>query len=251
MDKTLIARLLPAALICKGFIKEMNDCNYEKYLLEIVNKCDHFSEKSHGISYSAPEQESHGECDCISPDYSLDFKLIAGETLMCARNELSTSITRINDAIMVFGRPKKDKPFKATQIHVALRSFSLEELKEIRNKPIRKQGIEQDILSVLNTLEKKKNLLLFFPYEFYYENEIDCNSAIEEIISALSNDFMNALKYRFEIANQFDTYLTFIYAEYFIIAVTDKGTLSFIEKIPTKCSQTFTQLKDISEIGQL
>lgn len=37
MDMTLTAKLLPAALICKGFINGMADCDYEIYLREVVN----------------------------------------------------------------------------------------------------------------------------------------------------------------------------------------------------------------------
>lgn len=37
MDKTLTLKLLPAALICKGFIGGMANCNYEIYLREVVN----------------------------------------------------------------------------------------------------------------------------------------------------------------------------------------------------------------------
>ena len=48
MDKTLTAKLLPAALICKGFITGMADCDYEIYLREIVNASAHFKGKSSG-----------------------------------------------------------------------------------------------------------------------------------------------------------------------------------------------------------
>ena len=42
MDKTLTAKLLPAALICKGFITGMADCDYEIYLREVVNASIYF-----------------------------------------------------------------------------------------------------------------------------------------------------------------------------------------------------------------
>lgn len=54
MDKTLTAKLLPAALICKGFITGMADCDYEIYLREVVNASTHFKSKSNGLVYTAP-----------------------------------------------------------------------------------------------------------------------------------------------------------------------------------------------------
>ena len=79
-DKSLRLHLLPSELIVKGFVKGEEQCNYEYYLLELVNQSSFFISLSHGQRYSAPESEAHGECDCISDAYQLDFKLIGGNT---------------------------------------------------------------------------------------------------------------------------------------------------------------------------
>lgn len=131
MDKTLTAKLLPAALICKGFITGMADCDYEIYLREVVNASIYFKSKSDGQVYTAPPDESHGEWDCISENYSLDFKLIASETALRARNLFSDGIYQMAEGVTAYCGPKVDadnpkyKPIQATRIFAALRSIRI------------------------------------------------------------------------------------------------------------------------------
>ncbi|SHO48699.1 hypothetical protein [Anaerocolumna xylanovorans] len=65
-DKILREKLLPSELIIKDFVKGEPECNYENYLLEIVNKSSFFREKSEEENFVSPQIESNGECDCNS-----------------------------------------------------------------------------------------------------------------------------------------------------------------------------------------
>ena len=162
MDKTLTAKLLPAALICKGFITGMADCDYEIYLREVVNASIYFKSKSDGQVYTAPLDESHGEWDCISENYSLDFKLIASETALRARNLFSDGIYQMAEGVTAYCGPKVDadnpkyKPIQATRIFAALRSVDLAELKSIRKSKEKQQGIETDIKTSLDKGTQRK-----------------------------------------------------------------------------------------------
>lgn len=88
-DKSIQIETLPTELIISNFVEGDKDCNYEEYLLEFFNKSSFFLQKSNCKGYHAPSSESHGECDCISDSYSLDFKLAESETLFKAKRELS------------------------------------------------------------------------------------------------------------------------------------------------------------------
>lgn len=250
MDETLRARLLPAVLICKNFIEGMDDCNYEIYLRELVNASSYFRTKSNGLKYEAPKQEAHGECDCISESYELDFKLIASKTALQARNLFSGGIREIAKGVLGYGDPKmksdnpRYKPILATRIFAALRSLSLSELKSIRNRDLKKPGVEADIKALLETLETKKNVLLFFPYVFSTEKEYDVTA---DIIEAISHDFTEAFKYRNEAASPFDTYLTFLYDGYFVIAVVDENKLRFVDKVEEMSCPTYMKFKSYVE----
>ena len=250
MDETLRARLLPAVLICKNFIEGMDDCNYEIYLRELVNASSYFRTKSNGLKYEAPKQEAHGECDCISESYELDFKLIASKTALQARRLFSDGIRKTPMGDLAFGIPQmrsdnpRYKPISATRIFAALRSLSLSELKTIRKNDVKKPGVEADIKALLETLETKKNVLLFFPYVFSTEKEYDVTA---DIIEAISHDFTEAFKYRNEAASPFDTYLTFLYDGYFVIAVVDENKLRFVDKVEEMSCPTYMKFKSYVE----
>lgn len=255
MDETLTAKPLPAALICKGFIGGMADCDYEIYLREVVNASAFFRRKSNGEEYSAPLTESLGEWDCISDSYSLDFKLFASETALRARKLFSGGIYKMAEGVTAYCAPKiessnpKYKPIQATRIFAALRSLDMAELKVIRNSNAKKQGVDTDIKALLETLETQKNILMFFPYEFFTETDNDFTTVASEIITGLSNDFSETFKYRKDIAAQFDTYFVFIYAGHFVLAELCEGKMRLVETINEMSSPTYMKIKSYTEWG--
>lgn len=255
MDKTLTAKLLPAALICKGFITGMADCDYEIYLREVVNASIYFKSKSDGQVYTAPPDESHGEWDCISENYSLDFKLIVSETALRARNLFSDGIYQMAEGVTAYCGPKVDadnpkyKPIQATRIFAALRSVDLAELKSIRKSKEKQQGIETDIKALLDTLETQKHILMFFPYEFFTETDNDFSVVVSDIIEALTQDFSEVFKYRKEVAAQFDVYFTFLYEGHFILAELCENELKLVEAIKETSSPTYMKIKSYTEWG--
>lgn len=253
MGKTITAKLLPAALICKGFITGMADCDYEIFLREVVNASTHFKSKSNGLVYTAPSDESHGEWDCISENYSLDFKLIASETALRARNLFSSGIHKMAEGVTVYTVPKitssnpKYKPIHATRIFAALRSLDLAALKMIRNSKEKTQGIETDIRALLETLETQKHILMFFPYEFFTETDNDFSTVVSDVIEALSEDFSEAFEYRKEVSPEFDAYFMFIYAGKFVIMELCENELKLIDTVAETSSPTYMKLKGFTD----
>lgn len=211
-DKTLAERRLPAPLVIKNFVQGELECNYEKYLLELVNKCSFFLSKSNGKGYEAPTSESNGECDCISEQYHLDFKLLASKTELQATSVLSDQIILFCDGCYLITKPKiEHRTFQITFLHKALRDYDFDRLCAVRLNSPKKQGIENDICDLLDTLETKKHLLLFYPYIFSFANDHSFEDGVSQIIHALSDDFEVAMQYRHEVASGRDTYLAFIY----------------------------------------
>ncbi len=253
MDDTLTAKLLPAALICKGFINGMDDCDYEIYLREMVNASAYFRDKAGGKEYTAPPEEAHGEWDCISDCYSLDFKLIASETALRARNLFSGGIYKMAEGVTAYCAPKiessnpKYKPIQATRIFAALRSLNMAELKVIRNTNAKKQGIDTDIRALLETLETQKNILMFFPYEFFTETDNDFPTVTSDVIEALYQDFSEVLKYRKDVAPEFDTYFVFIYDRQFVLSEATGDMLRIIDTVEEKACLTYLKIKSYAE----
>ena len=212
-DKSMIAQLLPSEMIIKNYIHGDPDCNYERYLLEFVNASDFFRTKSGGDIYQSPESEENGQCDCIPTSYQLDFKLIASKTALQAKSILYPSKTEIVKGVFVTSEPKvKNGSIKATRIHAALREYDFEGLQKLRTTTIKKQGVENDIIELLKTLETRKHLLLFFPYKFIFNDIID---AIKLVLQTQSGEFTRVTDEDFyisatgEIATEFSIDCTF------------------------------------------
>lgn len=243
-DKTLIAHLLPPEMIIKNFIHGDPDCNYEKYLLEFVNSSTFFLAKSGGITYHCPESEESGQCDCISTRYQLDFKLIASKTALQARSILSPSKTAIEKGVILTSGPKvKNGKIKATRIHAALRGYDLEGLQKLCTTTIKEHGIENDIIEFLETLETRKHLLLFFPYEFVFQSKYEFLAGIKQIQNALDSDFRHAMQYRtHEVGTDFDTFFAFIYDGKIVFMIEETAHLSYLDSVDLRQSPVYMRL---------
>lgn len=82
---------LGAARVIDNFIGGvMEPYSYEDYLRDFVNCSSYFLKKSNGKLYKKPESEAHGEYDCASDEYKLDFKLFASQSrLQAAKNSFT------------------------------------------------------------------------------------------------------------------------------------------------------------------
>lgn len=211
MDMTMWVELLPAPLIIKNFVEGDSSCNYENYLLELINVSDFFRHKS-PCGFKKPYSESNGECDAIGEGYSLDFKLLASKTALQGRSILSSQISISSSGTIIFSGSKCPQgKMQVTRIYSALRGCSIQNLIEMRKANPKKQGIENDVCNYLKSLEVKKNLLFFFPYEITFDTPHTFEEAIQSSIDWLNNDFGTSLLYRYQYSPQFETFFVYLY----------------------------------------
>ena len=71
-----------------------------------------------------------------------------------------------------------------TRMHAAIRQSSPEDLERIRHGE-NLQSFEKDVKVFLEKLETKKNLLLFYPYEYRFDSELRPPDGIERLTDAL------------------------------------------------------------------
>ncbi len=233
-------KLLPAPLIIKDFVHGENTCNYELYLLELINTSKWFSLKYPG-GFQRPVSESNGECDAINENYQLDFKLLASKTALQAKSILSPQIYTKN-GVTCFCTSKIDGSIQATRIFAAFRSLALDDLIELRNSDTKKYGIENDVCTALRKFETKKNLLLFFPYKFTFGKPHQYDEAVKSITEALNHDFRSAFLFRNQYASEYDTFLTCIYGKSFLIYSVCDGALQLCDSVATNDIKIFTRL---------
>lgn len=242
IDPTMEAKMLSAPLIIKNFVHGESTCDYQQYMLELINYSEWFSKKYPG-GFRKPISEANGECDAINENYQLDFKLLASKTAMQAKSVLSPQIYTMN-GVTSFCGSKVDGSIQSTRIFAAFRPLSLNDLIRIGDSKNKKYGEENDIHTVLKTLKVKKNLLLFFPYIFSFREPHQYNAALESIITGLNHDFGVAFLYREQYASKYDTFLTCIYEKYFLIFLVCDGVLRLVDSVETKNIIIFTRLLD-------
>lgn len=244
--------ILPTGIIVDHFIRGIGPYRYSDYLLEIVNATPYFLEKSKGETYANPLSEAHGECDCISSNYQLDFKLLASKSKLQAKSIFSPQIFYEQGVTAYCGSRvdshcKNYRPIQSTRIFAALRQFSLEDLVCIRNQTSRRNQVEQDVIQLMKTLETDKNLLLFFPYNIYFDDPDDILRGQDIAIHGIEADFRQVLTYRSRHHPNRDSYVCFLYAHRFVITVWEKASLHFVDAIPIEKSPLFMKLKEFSE----
>lgn len=254
-SKDMKMSMLHAVFIIKDFICNENNSsykeeyNYEKYLLELINKSIYFREKSGFEEYTSPQSEDNGECDCISKKYKLDFKLLESSTRFQASKELTDKITVVerNQYVAISPPRKENYSMEVTLLHAAIRNLSCEELNELflDEREYKHETIKKDIKNYLKMLNTKKNLFLFFPYKFYFEKPYNFRYAIKKVNDALAKDFKESNLFREKYCGEYDTFLAFIYNDNLIISKFEKGEdLKIVDTIYLFKSETYEKLYD-------
>lgn len=246
LDQTMIIKLLKAPLIIKNFISGETACNYEYYLLELLNLSSWFECNFPG-EFHRPESENHGECDAKNKNYEIDFKLFSSKTSLRARSVLSPQISKLTDAVVGYGVSKDRGEILATRLHVAFRGKTLTELESLRSSQIKKAGFENDIINVLEILETQKNILLFFPFSFSFTEPHKYEEAIASITKGIENDFLAAFEYRNKYANEYDTFFCCIYDEKFLIFSIQNNALLWCDSVSTHSLPTYCKLDEYAD----
>ena len=250
-------KLLPTQLLIDGFIGNRDD-SYEDYLLEFVNASRFFLEKSNGEGYTKPDGEAHGECDCNSKIYSLDFKMLISRNVAQGKREFTGEITEYCPGVHGFGGPRitpKDsnyKPISGCSISYLFRNHSVNELLNLceRGETIitsRQEELvaqeDKELFEVLKVIGKKKNILAMLPYELM----CDClaDNAKKLVFDQVSQDYSSLFLFRKAVYPTQDTYIGYVFRDMFFIVSFENGNAVMIEEIPLSCSQTFSYLYNI------
>ena len=182
MKPELMLKMLAAPVTVRNYVKNDPLCNYEFYMVELLNHSQEMR-KHHPQAFVWQGDQAHAECDAYSGDYGIDFKLIASQSRMKATSNLSSQYTLLPNGVTLTHESKatfldREKEMTVTRMHAALRQTSLEDLERIRNDTSL-LPFEKDIQVFLKKLETKKNLLLFYPYEFSFTDNKHPEDEIE------------------------------------------------------------------------
>lgn len=238
--------ILHAVFINKNFIENEENCNYEKYLLELINQSAYFRKKSNFEIYKPPESEANGECDCNSSVYKFDFKLLESTTRFQASRELTGQIERLSDGVVSHCVSRKQNTeMRVTILHAAIRNCSYKQLREYLLNEYEYGSIEKDIKTYVNLLNTKKNLFFLFPYRFSFKSKYNFEFAVENINIALERDFEQSIIFREKSCCGYDTFLAYIYEDNLIISKFGQDNkLQLVDVVDLFKSDTYRKLHD-------
>ncbi len=246
-----MCRNLDGAFINPRLVSGVDYNGYEPYLRELINASKYFFLLSENEEYKAPLSESHGECDCISKKYQIDFKLFASQSLLRAKSELSDyyHVDEETGAMTECGSDS-DENREVSVIWMIIEDFSDEDLEAIGNNTFSdnnkyKSLAITDVRKHLKILRKKKNLFLYLPIEFFVPEDTTFDEAVKLITARRERNFSKSIRYRLKHSPGYDTYLAFLFREHLIILKECNGRFKYIDKVPLDKSPSFKKLKEI------
>lgn len=242
IDITLREKMLEAPYVIRDFVNDEPECNYERYLTELINNSEYFMRKSKGKAFQWVENQDHGECDAISEIYSIDYKLLATRSSLQGLRETSGSITKYLDGAYEFGVGRWPKGVKFTYLRTAaaLRHYSGEDFLRIANNP--SDFAEKEISTILKSLRVKKNLFLFYPYIMSFSEPHIFENGCKSIEEAFNNDFHEICLYRRREVPGFDTFLCTVYDQKLLAFEDDDGFWRLVDSVDLFESEIYEDL---------
>lgn len=241
----LRSRVLPESLFCNNLTTDFEGnriYSYEDWARELINHSDGFMKLTHGESFEAPNSEAHGECDAISTSYSIDFKLILGQSLQRAVRETSYEF-RKNDGMTVVCAGRSPKEQIGIRLHTVLRSFSKEALSDIADADetdVVDDPIKRDIKAFLKSIKHDKNLLLIEPTYFF---PCDGKPIAEDTINeCLFRELHSALSLLHDWYPARDRFIAYFIKGQMIILRDEMSQLARFDRVPVIESPTFMEI---------
>ena len=171
----------------------------ENFLIDIINSSKFFRSKcSFTEYYVLTTEQSHGEPDAYTKDYQLDFKLLIGEDVMRTRNHNMPEVDYSQSSQgFIFVKTKPD-------VEVVPDETILLDIKNCTLADLRAEKYANNIKSVVKNIKKKKNLFMYYPYEYL---DIKEPAEYDHVVSSVREAFKNLLTYRDELDLGKDTFV--------------------------------------------
>ena len=260
-ETNILFKVLPPIFIKRGFIKNdtHNTCNYEDYLIELLNESPYFMSRTNNCRFHHSKSESNKENDAVSGQFDLDFKLVMSSSGIEAEVAYNNRFLRDNNGVVI--EYVQDPPQERTLVTWLLgdlgRVRSSEQINQILSSqastiPMKRRNStnieahrQGELKIFIDNLLKEKHLFFFIPCIAFFENT-NLSTQEETIIlgNELSYIFESFFKYRNVERPQFETFVSCVFKNALTIFRWDGDHLSFVDKIDLSKSQVFEELKE-------
>ncbi len=239
---------LPAELIRDNFIRNL-EASYEEYLIEFVNCSSTFLMLSGGAAYMHNDKRSQnkGECDCVSTNYQLDFKILGTESNLYASSNLSKQKAITGNGVLITLIPKQADGMYVARTNQLIMNYTysdLERLEKSGQDKFTRNNLDPDreMQSIIHSFLCPKNTLFFHDSAIFVKGSYPIESIIAEVEAFMNDCLSEVLKLRLNRIPNKDTYLGMIVQQFFVIGMCKNGSLAFLECIPLSRSPKFLEL---------
>jgi len=201
---------------------KVNHFDYEVMLLDFIEYAWDFHKRVGCHSFTHSKKQDHGECDAIGDNYSFDFKLIVGSSVMKQKNDLAPTIDRTHmkeGFIFTYDNPNANKEPPKTPLHNLLFQYSLDDFLNYESKIT-----NSDVLAFCKILKTEKNVFFYLPIK------ITTDMQIVLVIRYLHTLLYNAFKFRSSKVSH-DTFISFICNDFLYILEYQDGKFIVIDKV--------------------
>lgn len=243
IDPRLEEHPLPYAVWARHGIKGDQNSNSERYLLELLNESEFFQKKSGGKKFKAPLSEESGQCDAISDNYEIDFKLLISSSMARAKSNTELQTEQIMPGVYITSAAKGQSGhnYLGVKILKALRIYSYEDL--INQQYLTDDSkIVADIKRLLNWIKSEKNLLVFIPSRLCFTENMAQNEKQQIITNALQYDVYKLFELRKHYKPYFETFLCTILEDDFVIFGDCGSKLTLLDVVSVNKCPTYLHL---------
>ena len=108
MNKVLMEKEIPVAVLRNNYINGVDKYNYEKFMIDFINNSKLVDEKE-GASFYHQEEQSNSEADASNGFYDIDFKILCEPEQMHARISTSMRIFKTQEGNTAYSLAPKNK----------------------------------------------------------------------------------------------------------------------------------------------
>lgn len=229
--------IIPKYLMLNGK-NAFPNVTYEHFLIDIINFSQYFSTKHSFMEHFVlTTEQSHGEDDAYTSTYQLDFKLLVGSDVMRARNRNMPEVDYSHSSEgFVFTKTKECEEEEPDE--TILLDITQLKIEDLRNEVFTNDSIK----SVVKNIKKPKNIFMYYPYEFIFDNKIEYAANVSEVLKV----FRTLLTYRDELELGKDTFLCIKVNDYFEIYEWIGKELVYRDKVSEYISANYLDLKTYS-----
>ena len=104
-----------------------------------------------------------------------------------------------------------------------------------------------DIKSILNAINKPKNIICMLPYEYVIDEHGDIELLKKEVIKTISADYRSLVDYRMKIQSGYENYVAFVFENNLFVLQFNKSSVDVTDIIPVTKSKIFCQLRSVAK----